>query len=138
MFLKKATFTFSFLLLTFNFASAKSPYLVPPCVYEELKRHDIVQTSKPSFVKDTIKTEYLNGPNWGLKKSVCEDAGYSLDSVIDKEVLLVNFEIKEKWRDESLEVWAVTYNQSCLCLYKTVGKNSAMAPGIMSVKKVKK
>lgn len=100
----------------------------------ELDRLNIEITGKSKSMEIHLPND-LSDPNWGLKKSVCEESRYDLTYCAGKNALLTNFPIKEKWDSrEPLDVWVITCEEKIACVYKAVRNNSTLVPGIFPVK----
>jgi hypothetical protein len=123
-----------FLVLAVGFlVSVDSFASVDNAIISELKRLQITTVGSPRSVELLIP-EVLSGPNWGLTKIICDEGGYDLSASTGKKMIFTAFPIREKWRDEPLDVWIITDQQKIVCVYKAVREGSNAAPGIFSVK----
>lgn len=102
-------------------------------VLSELKRLNIKVVGRPKQRKMELPAA-LSGPNWGLKKQICEEGGYDLAPYAGRSVLLTSYPIAEKYGDEALDVWIVSSGGRIACVYKAVRESSNMAPGIFPAK----
>jgi len=105
-------------------------------IFLELKRLNIEVTGKAKQTEIQLPNE-LSGPNFGLKKTICEKGGYDLTTCAGKKALFTSFPIKEKWDSkkpliwgftykEPLNVWVVTCEEKIVCVYKAVRKGSGL------------
>lgn len=98
-------------------------------IFLELQRLNIIVTGVASRQEMTLPV-FLSGPNWGLKKTVCEEGGYDLSSYSGKSVLLTSYPISETYNGEKLNVWIISSNDKIACVYKAVREGSSLSPGI--------
>lgn len=105
-------------------------------ILSELDNLNIVTMGQPTQQEIMLPSD-LSGANWGLKKTVCEQGGYDLSSFAGKSVLLTSYSIEEKYKNEPLEVWIITSGETIVCVYKAVGENSQLTPGVFPVSKKK-
>ncbi|MBN2728875.1 MAG: hypothetical protein JXR53_06585 [Bacteroidales bacterium] len=104
-------------------------------IQEELQKWNIEVTSEGQTSEIELPKD-MDGPNWGLKCLVCEDAGYDLKKHGGEKVKMTRFYTAETISNgDTLDVWVVHNDTEVFCIYKAVGGHSAVAPGIMSVKK---
>jgi hypothetical protein len=102
-------------------------------ILSELKRLNIEVTGPVKQIETQLPTE-LSGPDWGLKKNICEQSGYNLSAYAGKNVSLACFPISERYDfKEPLNVWVVSSEDKIICVYKTVREDSDMAPGVFPV-----
>jgi hypothetical protein len=101
-------------------------------ILQELKKLNIEVTGPAKQIEETLPAE-LSGPNYGLKKIICERSGWNLSAFAGKKVLFTCFPIKEKYENELLNVWVISYGEKIVCIYKTVREGSALTPGIFPV-----
>jgi len=103
-------------------------------IVAELQKLNIVVTGPAKQIEIQVPNE-LSGPNWGLKKIICEEGGYNLSSCAGKKVLFTYFPINERWNlIEPLNVLVVSDGDKIICVYKAVREDSSVAPGVFSVK----
>ena len=103
-------------------------------IMSELKKLNITATGKPEQMELQLP-EILSDDNWGVKKIACEEGGYNLSVYAGKTILLTKYSTNEIYDNaEPLDVWVVSSGEKVVCVYKTVVKNSNMAPGVFSVK----
>ncbi|OGZ64432.1 MAG: hypothetical protein A2998_00845 [Candidatus Staskawiczbacteria bacterium RIFCSPLOWO2_01_FULL_37_25b] len=103
-------------------------------ITSELKKLNITPVEKTKEMEYNLP-ENLSDAGWYVKKIICEDGGYDLSPYAGKTVLLTRYSTNEVYDNtEPLDVWAVSSKGKVVCVYKTVTENSAMAPGVFSVK----
>ncbi len=102
-------------------------------ILSELEKLNIQIAGGPQRMEMVLPASF-SGPDWGLKKSACEDGGYDLSPYVGKSVLFTSYPIDEKYNNESLDVWIISSGDKIACVYKAVGKDSNVAPGIFPVK----
>jgi hypothetical protein len=79
--------------------------------------------------------------NWGLKETICEQAGYALIPYAGQSVTLAQYSVVEKYYSpatpalpgERLYLWIVAKDQTSICGYFTVREGSTLTPGVFAV-----
>jgi hypothetical protein len=104
-------------------------------VLDELKRYGLHIKGNPTVTQITLPQEF-NDANWGMKKTICEESGYSLSRHAGEKVFLISINIAEKYHNEPLTVWIITKKNTCIGAYVSVRKNSQLIPGIFSINEI--
>jgi hypothetical protein len=105
--------------------------LLDDAISSEFKRLKIAVAGPRAQQIETELPPGLSGPNWGLKKIICEQGGYDLSPYAGKKVLLSSYPISEKDPSKgALNAWVVSSGDKILCVYEA-GLNSV--PGLFAV-----
>ena len=108
-------------------------WLIYDTVLLELRRLNIEVMGQSEQVEIELPPT-LSGPNWGLKKALCEKGGYNLSASSGKKLLFTSYAINELWNNEEpLDVRVVSNGHDIACVYKSVRGNSQVTPGIFPV-----
>jgi len=100
----------------------------------ELQKLDIQITGSSKELQLQLPST-LSDANWGMKKAICEEGGYTLSIYAGKTLLFTSYPINEIWNNiEPLNVWVASDGDQIACVYKAVSENSMTAPGIFSIK----
>ncbi len=105
---------------------------IPSSVKTEFEFLNIVVYSFVRYVEDTIPDNFAKLP-WLYDSIVCEDGGYNITRYKNEAVKFLGYNSNKHWRNEPLNVWAITNEDTCICVYFSVREGSSMAPGIFSV-----
>ena len=117
-----------------NDSQRYSQYAQPDCVSEIINNYDLhLEGDGNPDTQETTLPEQLTDANWGLKATVCEQAGYDLNAYAGESVLLTKYNITETCYGEPLYLWVITKDDECICPYKTVREDSGIAPGVYAV-----
>jgi hypothetical protein len=97
----------------------------------ELKKLNIQITGNLSQSEQTLPSS-LTGPDWSIKKDVCEQGGYNLSDFTGKSVFFNTWLTDEIYSQGSqpISVWVITYGNNIACVYKTV---KDAVPGVISI-----
>ncbi len=104
-------------------------------ILSELQKLNIQAAGPATSLTISVPSD-LSGPNWGMKKAVCQDGGYNLSTHAGKPLLFTSYPINEVGPGNSgpLNVWIISDQNQIVCVYKAVNQNSTLTPGIYSVK----
>ncbi len=97
-------------------------------VLGEIERLDLTVTGE-AVVADIRLPYVLSGPDWGLKKEICEEGGYDLAYHAGQKLYLTSYSLEETCNGEPLEIKLLSDNSTCVCAYKT----GLMVPGLFAV-----
>jgi len=142
--MKLKTPIFLILLITFPFCFSCGDdddtsqeyieYTQPECVSDIIYNYDLhLEGDGNPETQETTLPEQLTDADWGLKATVCEQAGYDLNAYAGESVFLTKYSITETCNGEPLYLWVITKDNECICPYKTVREGSGLAPGVYAV-----
>jgi hypothetical protein len=90
----------------------------------------IATVGNPQMLSATLPTVLATDANWGLKATVCQQAGYDLTALAGKTVCLLEQDIVETCQGIPSSAWVVMSDGAVACVYKTVRQGFATAPGV--------
>ncbi len=93
-----------------------------------------VKVIGPADQREIVFPDSFQDAQWGYINRFCEEGGYHLSDHAGNKVVMVSFLIDQLYENEPLYVHAVMYRDNIVCVYKSVGHNSVLAPGIFSIK----
>jgi len=97
-----------------------------------IQKYNLHTEGAPQTDVYTLPQEF-NDANWGLKETVCQQAGYDLTPFAGQTVSLMRYSILEKYNGDPLYLWILTKENTCICAYTSVREGSGLVPGIFPV-----
>jgi hypothetical protein len=127
-------------LLILGCGSHSSPPASQPIGSDIIKQYNFHIESGPTTTTITLPQEF-SGPDWGLKETICEQAGYSLVPYAGQSVTLAQYNVEEKYYlpttpelpGEPLYLWIVAKDQTSICGYLTVREGTNLASGVCAL-----
>ena len=86
-----------------------------------------------AVVIDATLPRRLDDANWGPKAAVSRAAGFDLEPLAGRSVLLERYAISERYGREPLYQWLVESGDRIVGAYLSVREGSTLAPGIFSL-----
>lgn len=93
-----------------------------------IQKYDF-QTEGEAQTQDFTLPQNLNDANWGLKEIVCQQSGYDLAPYAGQIVSSMRYSLLEKCNGESLKLWVLIKEHTCICAYIT----GESVPGVYAV-----
>ena len=90
----------------------------------------IVTVGNPQMFSATLPAVLATDANWGLKATVCQQAGYDITPLAGKTVCLFGQDTTEMCQGMPSTAWVVMNNGAVACVYKTVRQGFGAAPGV--------
>ena len=88
----------------------------------------LVVTGSAETLNDTLPS-VIDGPNWGLKSTACQNGGYDISGLAGQTVCLVKQPIAQACAQSPYLAWALMSGGAVKCVYKSDDTN----PGIYAV-----
>jgi hypothetical protein len=98
------------------------PTLLPPL--------GIVAVGSPQVLSEVLPADLAADPNWGLKATVCRDAGYDLAPAAGKTVCVIEQDISQRCQENPATAWIVLNDGVLACVYVTVRQGYLVTPGV--------
>jgi hypothetical protein len=108
---------------------AEEPAPVASAASGEMARLGVHSTGPATASTITLPPQ-LDDAEFELKALACRAGGYDLDSAAGAEVLFTGADISQRCAGQPAMIWVVTRGDSVVCAYKSVRRESLMAPGI--------
>lgn len=112
-------------------------------ILSELERLNIEVVGQPKHIEIELPFN-LSGPNWGLKKTICEEGGYDLTKYVNRDVVITSYDVINEVYEHTdrsgiveefpLRAQIMVVDNEIACVYKIVREDTTLAPGIFSVK----
>ena len=96
----------------------------------------IVTVGDPRMFSATLPAVLTTDANWGLKATVCQQAGYDITALAGKTVCLLGQDMSQPCQGIPSTAWAVMNNGAVACVYKTVREGFGTAPGVYAANDV--
>ncbi len=87
---------------------------------------------EPMIVNAGLPANLTADANWGLKATVCKEAGYDLGRLAGRTVCLIGQDIAQRCQGIPAKAWVVLDGDAMACVYKTVQDGFPVAPGVYS------
>lgn len=99
-----------------------------------IQQYNFQTEGDPQNGSFTLPAE-LTDANWGLKETVCREAGYDLAPYAGQTVAYMRYSLREEYTPsgEPLYLWILIKDNSCVCAYTTVREGSNLIPGVFAV-----
>jgi len=78
----------------------------------------------------TLPTALATDDNWGLKATVCQQAGYDITPLAGKTVCLLGQDVTQECQGIPATAWVVMNNGAVACLYKADRQGFGPLPGV--------
>jgi hypothetical protein len=78
----------------------------------------------------TLPAVLATDDNWGLKATVCQQAGYDMTPLAGKTVCLLGQDMTQMCQGIPATAWVVMNNGAVACVYKAVRPGFRLAPGV--------
>lgn len=111
---------------------AEEPAAVASAASREMARLGVLSTGPATVTTITLPLQ-LGDAEYGPKALACQAGGYDLNSAGGAEVLFTGTDISQRCQGQPAMIWVVTRGDSVVCAYKSVRRDSMMAPGIWAV-----
>jgi hypothetical protein len=102
----------------------------PTVASQTLVASGIVAVGNPQMLSATLPTGLATDPNWGLKATLCKQAGYDLTELAGKTVCLFEQDVNQMCQGIPGTAWVVMNNGAVACVYKTVRQGFGINPGV--------
>jgi hypothetical protein len=109
---------------------AIAPACDPTAATKAISALGIVTAGDPQMFSATLPAVLATDPNWGLKATVCRQAGYDITALAGKTVCLIGQDMTQTCDGIPSTAWVVMNNGAVACVYKTVRQGFAAAPGV--------
>ena len=110
--------------------TAGVPGCDPAAAAKAMSAFGIVTAGEPRTLSATLPAVLATDANWGLKATVCQQAGYDITALAGKTVCLLGQDITQACQGIPATAWVVMDNGAVACVYKTVRQGFATTPGV--------
>jgi hypothetical protein len=90
----------------------------------------LITWGSPQTSNATLPAVLATDANWGLKATVCRQAGYDITSLAGKTVCLLGQDMTQQCQGIPATAWVVMNNGAVACVYKAVRPGFSLAPGV--------
>jgi hypothetical protein len=102
----------------------------PAAATTALSALGIVTAGNPEMLSATLPAVLATDANWGLKATVCQQAGYDITALAGKTVCLLGQDMAQTCQGIPATAWVVMNNGVVACVYKTVREGLGTARGV--------
>ena len=102
----------------------------PAVAAQTLSALGLISVGDPQMLTTTLPAALATDANWGLKASVCQQAGYDITALAGKTVCLLGQDITQMCQGDPSTAWVVMNDGAAACLYKTARQGFGSAPGV--------
>jgi len=110
--------------------TAATPVCDPKVATPALSALGIMTTIDQQLITLTLPLDLAADANWGLKATVCQQAGYDLSALAGKPVCLLGQDMTDRCQGNPATAWVVMNNGVVACVYKSVRQGYGAAPGV--------
>jgi hypothetical protein len=107
-----------------------APGCDPSAASAALTALSITPVGTPQTLNATLPAVLATDDNWGLKATVCRQAGYDITALAGKTVCLLGQDMTQVCQGIPATAWVVMNNGAVACVYKAVRPGFSLAPGV--------
>jgi hypothetical protein len=94
---------------------------------------DLAAVGTPQILNAGLPGDLAADANWGLKATVCKEAGYDLSPAAGKAVCLIGQDVAQRCQENPATAWIVLNDGAVACVYMTVRQGYPVTPGVYAV-----
>lgn len=107
-----------------------APGCDPSAASAALTALSITPVGTPQTLNATLPAVLATDDNWGLKATVCRQAGYDITALAGKTVCLLGQDMTQVCQGIPATAWVVMNNGAVACVYKSLRQGFRLAPGV--------
>lgn len=90
----------------------------------------IAALGSPRILNAGMPADLAADANWGLKATLCKEAGYDLSPAAGRMVCLIGQDITQRCQGNPATAWIVLNDGAVACVYMTVRQGYLVTPGV--------